>query len=221
MSTDEGVIKFQLDYTPAAPLPMEELVEINAWRKLLFMTKLIGRDPARYGGYGFGNISCRIGNEEAPVNARLFVVTGTQTGHIDPLTAEHYTTVTAYYPARNLLVGRGPVRPSSESLTHGTVYDQDPAIRWVMHAHSPALWRHAGELDLPLTGVDVPYGTPEMAAEVERLFRESDVRRRLIFGMGGHEDGIVTFGATAAEAGFVLLGTLARALALDEGSQVD
>ena len=214
MSTDEGVIKFQLDYTPADPLPAEAIAEINAWRKLLYMTELIGQDPTRYGGYGFGNISCRIGNEDAAENARAFVVTGTQTGHIDPLMPEHFTTVTAYYPGRNLLVGRGPVRPSSESLTHGTVYDQDPAIRWVMHAHSPELWQNAAPLDLPMTKADVLYGTPEMAAEVERLFRESDVRERCIFGMGGHEDGIVTFGQTAEEAGFVMLGMLARALAL-------
>jgi hypothetical protein len=32
--------------------------------------------------------------------------------------------------------------------------------------------------------------------------------------MAGHEDGIVSFGATAEEAGFVLLGCLARAFQL-------
>jgi hypothetical protein len=82
-----------------------------------------------------------------------------------------------------------------------------------MHAHSPHIWRHAAELQLPMTE-DVPYGTPEMAQEVARLYRESDVAQKRIFGMAGHEDGIVTFGATAEEAGFVMLGTLARALQL-------
>jgi hypothetical protein len=38
---------------------------LNAWRKIMYMTALIGQDPARYGGYGFGNISCRLDDLEA------------------------------------------------------------------------------------------------------------------------------------------------------------
>jgi hypothetical protein len=82
-----------------------------------------------------------------------------------------------------------------------------------MHAHSPHIWRNAAALELPMTA-NVPYGTPEMAAEVARLYRESDMAQKKIFGMAGHEDGIVTFGATAEEAGFVMIGYLARAFQL-------
>ena len=68
-----------------------------------------------------------------------------------------------------------------------------------------------------MTG-DVAYGTPEMADAVRRLFVESDLPQKRIFGMAGHEDGIVTFGRNAEDAGFVMLGYLARALALVERS---
>ena len=214
MTTNEGVIKYQLDYSPGPPLDVTTLSELNAWRRILYMTELISQDPARYDGYGFGNISCRLAPFDRPVNYRAFAITGTQTGDVAHLTPEHFTTVVAYHPERNLLVGEGPIRPSSESLTHGTVYDQDPELRWVMHVHSPELWHNADALEIPVTAVDIPYGTPEMAAEAARLFRETDVSARRIFSMGGHEDGIVTFGRTADEAGSVLLGMLARALAL-------
>jgi ribulose-5-phosphate 4-epimerase/fuculose-1-phosphate aldolase len=201
-----------MDYSPGAALPEDLLRELNAWRTMMYMTELIGQTPERYGGYGFGNISCRI---DYPCDSGQppFVITGTQTGGAKVLTPGDYVVVTACYPDSNRLVAEGPVKPSSESLTHGILYALDDNIRWVMHAHSPHIWRHAAELHLPMTG-DVPYGTPEMAQEVARLYRESDAAQKRIFGMAGHEDGIVTFGATAEEAGFVMLGVLARALQL-------
>jgi ribulose-5-phosphate 4-epimerase/fuculose-1-phosphate aldolase len=206
----DGVIKFQLDYSPGPALPAGALAELNAWRKILFLLQLIGQDPRRYGGYGYGNISRRL-----KAGSEQFVITGTQTGGLPELEAVHYVTVLACVPPENRLVARGPVKPSAESLTHGAVYAQDSALAWVMHAHSPHLWRHAAALGLPITSPAVAYGTPAMAAEVARLFRETDVRAQGIFAMGGHEDGMVSFGRTAAAAGGALTAGLAQAFQLE------
>jgi hypothetical protein len=214
----DGIIKYQLDYSPAPSLPASSLAEINAWRQLLHATKLIGQDPNRYGGYGYGNLSRRIEPFEAPVNCRAFVISGTQTGGLAMLAPEHYTTVIRCSPDQNRIVSAGPIKPSSESLTHGSVYDQDADLRWVLHVHSPEIWRHAEELGVPTTLHSVPYGCPEMAAEVQRLFGETDVRERRIFAMGGHEDGIVAFGQTGEEAACVLFSTLVKANVLEEGA---
>jgi ribulose-5-phosphate 4-epimerase/fuculose-1-phosphate aldolase len=111
----------------------------------------------------------------------------------------------------NRLVAFGPIRPSSESLTHGAVYALDSAIRVVLHVHSPEIWQAAAALGIPITDPLVPYGTPEMAAEVMRLYATTDMAQRRIFSMGGHEDGIFTFGASAEEAGDVLMAALAAA----------
>jgi ribulose-5-phosphate 4-epimerase/fuculose-1-phosphate aldolase len=211
MSKTEGVIKFRLEYTPSPALDAAEVADLSHWRDVLYRHALIGADPARYGGYGFGNLSRRIAPLDAPPNHRAFLISGTQTGELAWLTGDHYAVVTACFPDENRCVAHGPIRPSSESLTHGTVYDLDAAVQWVLHAHSPAIWRAAARLALPTTRADVPYGTPEMAQEVRRLFAESDVAVRRIFSMGGHEDGIVSFGATAQEAADVLLATLRRA----------
>ena len=211
MAGTEGVIKFQCDFTPAPALPHAQIAELNAWRRIMYLTALIGQDPARYGGYGFGNISCRLDAVEDDARQHPFAITGTQTGGKADLTAADYVVVTACYPAENRLVAHGPLQPSSESLTHGTIYAADSRILWVVHAHSPDIWRHAAALGLPMTR-DVPYGTPEMAAEVQRLFVESDLPQQRIFGMAGHEDGIVTFGRTAEEAGGVMVNYLGRAL---------
>ena len=204
----EGVIKFQLDYQAGPPLPAPSLHTLNHWRAILYRHQLIGQDPARYGGYGYGNLSCRVPPFDVPAATRRFLISGTQTGHLPALGPEHYALILAAYPEENRIVATGPIRPSSESLTHSAVYAVDPAIHWVFHAHSPAIWQAAAALDLPTTAGDVAYGTPEMAEEVMRLFAATDVAARGIFVMGGHEDGVVAFGPTAACAGQTLLHAL-------------
>jgi hypothetical protein len=57
----------------------------------------------------------------------------------------------------------------------------------------------------------VAYGTPEMAAEVRRLARETPLLEGRALAMGGHEDGIVVFGRSADEAGATMLALVARA----------
>lgn len=208
---NEGVIKYQLDFTAAPPLPASEIAEINHWRAILYEKKLIGQDPARYGGYGYGNLSVRLAPFDAPPSARCFVISGSQTGNLRELGPAHYTVVTECHPAANRLVAHGPISPSSESLTHGAVYALDPAIRVVLHVHSPEIWHAAARLGIPITDPTVPYGSPEMAAEVARLYATTDMAQRRIFSMGGHEDGIISFGATAEEAAETLLDVLAAA----------
>lgn len=212
--SQDGVIKFQLQHTPASALPWAQLAELNAWRKILVMLECIGQTPKRYSNYGFGNISTRIGNDDCDPSQRCFAITGTQTGGIADLTADHYAIVKACLPAQNKIISEGPYKPSSESMTHGEIYAIDKRIRWVMHEHCVPIWRNAERLGIPMTRDGVSYGSPEMADEVRRLFRETDVRKLKIFGMAGHEDGIITFGHTAEEAGQVLLDWLAKALSI-------
>lgn len=214
MAEREGVTKYDLDFRQG-PAPEAAIVaQLNAWRRLMLALALTGRDPARYGGLGFGNLSCRIPPWEAPAVRRAFVVTGTQTGGLERLGPEHYTTVTHCQPEANRLAARGPVAPSSESLTHGALYAADPGIRWILHAHSPHIWQRAQALGVAITDPGVPYGTPEMARKVARVQRETGTSG--ILSMGGHEDGILAWGGTGEAAGSLLISALARAYALEE-----
>jgi hypothetical protein len=211
VSQQEGVIKFDLKFTPAPPLSPEDLREINAWRRILHLLGLTGQDPERYDGLGYGNISRLM---DASESCGRFVISGTQTGGLKGLNEGHYALVTECDPERNRVVAEGPIRPSSEALTHGTLYRADPSLRFVMHVHSPEIWRRARDLNIPLTDENAAYGTPEMAAEVRRLLVQPSVLEGRIFAMGGHEDGLVAFGRTAEEAGAVLVNLLARAFQL-------
>jgi ribulose-5-phosphate 4-epimerase/fuculose-1-phosphate aldolase len=211
---EEGVIKFDLHYTETGQVPGETLAELNGWRRILWQLALVGQDPARYGGYGFGNVSQRIAPFEAPAGKRQFVISGTQTGGLEMLDASHYAVIGTYDPETNRVIAGGPVKPSSESLTHGMIYDLATGIHAILHVHSPHIWQQASVLNIPVTDTAVAYGTPAMAQEAGRLFRETDVLHKGIFSMGGHEDGIVAFGTTPGEAGGILLNTLAKSYSL-------
>ncbi len=210
VSAQEGVTKFDLVHRPSAPFPRRQLRDLIAWRMILWRLGLIGQDPARYGGVGFGNVSQRL---PARGRATRFAVSGTQTGALPVLAARHFAVVTACYPERNRVEAEGPIAPSSESLTHGMLYALDASIRFVFHVHAPDIWRQARALKLPRTAPHVAYGTPAMAAEMRRLLRSGQLRRNPILVMGGHEDGVIGFGRSADEAGAALLGALATALA--------
>ena len=149
-------------------------------------------------GVGFGNLSVRDGREDG------FHITGSATGGLPELTATDCVRVVAYDFARNWLRYEGAAIPSSESLTHAAIYESDPSTSAVIHCHDSGLW--ATLLDCArTTSKSVPYGTPEMAYEIMRLFKETDVRSRKILVMAGHEGGIVTFGENLEDAFDVLM----------------
>lgn len=187
------------------------MARLTAWREILARTGLVGQQPGLYGGFGYGNVSVRIGAPAAPRRRRPFLVSGTQTSGKSCMTLDDFCLVEACDVDHNSVESRGRVLPSSESLTHGAVYGLGSHIRWVFHSHSPTIWRRARQLNLPTTRPDVAYGTPQMAREVERLFRETQLSDVRILAMAGHEDGIISFGRTAQEAGGTTLAYLAQA----------
>lgn len=198
---EEGVTKFQLHWQAGdAPAP-EFIRELERWRSRLRAIGGIGADPRRYGGIGFGNLSRRC--------PEGFWITGTQTGELASLGPQHYSLVEGWDIDANTVWARGPVAPSSESMSHAALYDLRPDIHWVLHAHLPELWKRAAELDLPRTPADVEYGTPAMAAAVRDIARHA--RLPVLLSMTGHEDGILVAGQQADDCGETLLRAIARA----------
>ena len=195
----DGVIQFQLHHRDA-PAPDAAAIGI-LWtlRDALHARGWIGRDPARYGGLGYGNVSRRIAGDS-------FVVSATQTGHLATLAALHWVTVTAASPATNELWSEGAGKPSSESLTHAAIY-QACVATFVCHIHHPALWRAACEaaIALPKTPASATYGTPAMAAALSHITATTNLP--FVAAMSGHEDGLMA-AAESPEALLELLDSL-------------
>ena len=210
----EGVVQFEAEHEQRElePRRFGELVcELIAWREIMALTGLVGQEPGLYEGAGYGNVSARIGPRSAALGRSSFLITGSQTSGNRCIGLSDLAVVDEYDYRSNRVRSHGCVMTSSESMTHAAAYDASPLVRSVLHAHSPVLWRRRRSLGLPETDPSVPYGTPEMALEVGRLYRETVLPERQIFAMGGHEDGIVAIGRNAEDTGGVLLRWLARA----------
>lgn len=217
MPDREGVIRFGTDHRrEALPSWLAPLVaELARWQGELRRLGVVGRDPERYGGYAFGNLSARL-DRESPPGCRSFVITGSQTLRAGDEPAlgslDRWAVVERWAVAANRVESRGLVAPSSESLSHAALYDLDLStpIGAVFHAHAPALWQRAQALGLPITDPSAQCGTPELAQEIARLGTEGALTRGLL-AMAGHEDGILAFGATPENVGRILVEALQRA----------
>lgn len=213
MKETEGVIKYQLNHRQQPISVDAPLTDLNAWRTIIVRLGLIGQSPDRYDNIGFGNISQRIKADSAQ-----FIISGTQTGHLEQLNSEQYCLIVNAEPERNRLHSIGLCKPSSESLTHASVYAQNPSIQAIIHAHSPEIWKHTAALDLPHTNTDIPYGTVEMAVAVQQLFQSGILANTSLFTMLGHEDGVIAFGRNMQETAWELINYLSLALAIEQQS---
>ncbi len=188
---DDGYIKFKLAWKEGPAPSFPEMATLISWRDKMHALGLIGYD-ATY-KVGFGNISL------LPEGKKSFVISGTQTGHIPHLERQHFTEVIDYSIIENHLTCFGPVKASSESLTHAAIYEADPEIRAVIHIHHDEQWEKWLN-EIPTTHKDVPYGTPEMAEEIHRLFKEYRSNGMKLLAMAGHQGGLISFGKTLEEA---------------------
>jgi len=199
----EGVIKFQAENEPMTGCGADDIVELEHWRDELRAAGLVGQNPACYDGFGYGNLSRRMPDG-------TFLITASQTGHLEKLTPQAYARIIRFDVRQNRVWSRGLKLPSAETMTHLAAYGCDPKIRFVFHAHSPAIWNARAVLNLPATDPAVEYGTPEMFYEVRRLLQKPANYQKGILAMGGHVDGLLAWGETAEQAGINLLSLLSR-----------
>lgn len=192
---DEGYVKYNCTWISDHPLKSSEIAELNYWRNRLYQLGLIGQYD---NGIGFGNVS-RRGKLDKEI-----IISGTNTGGINLLNESHYTTVIDYSWRENRVTCRGPIAASSETLTHAAIYEANPQINAVIHIHHRQLWQNL-MYQVPTTGENIAYGTPEMAAEIIRLCQEDRLKEQQILVMSGHEEGIITFGKDLEKAGNLLL----------------
>lgn len=194
----EGVIKFKFNLKKSSALDEKLYIDVEKWRVILFKMNLIGEYPTEK--VGFGNLSRRVvsGDNE-------FIITGTQTGKHPNLDGTQYTKITKCNLEKMSLDALGPIAPSSESLTHFAIYSSCPQIKYIFHIHSESLWQYMLDNKFERTSESVDYGTHEMAEEAKICIGS---KQSGIFVMAGHQDGVISYGATAEEAGRIILETL-------------
>ncbi len=199
---DDGVIKYdRSNFTQCEALNYSEYATIENWRTLLFKLNLIGEYPEHK--VGFGNLSQKNDySQYEPTSLPQFTITGTQTGKFAKLTGEHYTRVLNYDIEKQKIKVLGPLEASSEALTHAAIYTASSKINFVFHIHSKEIWNGMISDHGPATHEDIPYGTLEMANAVKDVIA---MKSHGIICMKGHEDGVISYGETADQAGELIL----------------
>ena len=193
--TDDGYIKYLCNWTnKPISMPKEIFKNLNNWRTKLFDLSLIG---VYENGVGFGNLSYKKEGDG-------IYITGTATGEKRILSSNDYSLVTEWSFEKNSVECSGKLKASSESLSHAAIYETNKKIKAAIHIHSMLLWKkHLKKL--PTTSLDVTYGTPEMAYAIHNLQKIQNYPDKGILIMGGHEEGIISYGKNLDEAGNILL----------------
>ena len=193
--SETGSVKFSCEHVAETIAPFAEFAPLNEYRRRLHALGFIGVGAD---GIGFGNVSVRDGKRGG------FYITGSGTGNCAELTLADCAKVVAYDFEKNWLRCEGSTLASSESLTHAAVYEAEPQAGAVIHGHHLKWWSALRE-KVATTSPGVGYGTPEMAQAVKRLWATTTVGRTGFFVMGGHREGLVSFGRDLGEALAALL----------------
>jgi ribulose-5-phosphate 4-epimerase/fuculose-1-phosphate aldolase len=184
---DEGYIKFNLIWKKARPFSSKNIEDLIYWRDICIKKADIGYNNIQKVGYG--NISKKQDDS-------IFTISGSQTGHIIKSNANLFTKVIDCKPESNTVSCEGPVKASSESMTHYACYNSNKNINAVIHIHNKKAWiKYKGVL--PTTPKNIRYGTLEMANAIKKLINEG---AKIII-MDGHEDGLVFVGHSLDDTG--------------------
>ncbi|MGM5485540.1 MAG: HAD-IA family hydrolase, partial [Nanobdellota archaeon] len=185
---EEGYIKFKLEHKKTKALRYHKIKDINSYRQKLYKMGLIG---AYENKIGYGNISRKV--------KEGILISGSTTGNYKRLNGDHYSIIYDYDIKNNKLYCKGPIKASSESMTHAAIYECDKSINAVIHVHDLSMWERYKD-NLPTTSQDATYGTPEIAKEIKRLYKETELKDKKIAVLGGHKEGLIAFGNDLEEA---------------------
>jgi len=148
-----------------------------------------------------GYIGKAMGNLSARHETGFFITpTGSDPARLGPDDLVHV--MSSEFAPPTLTVA-GKHEPSSESLMHAAIYAARPAIGAVFHGHNDKMVADAGQLGLPVTQREQPYGTPAMADAVLDVLSGN----RVVI-MRHH--GFVALGRTMAEANAAVERVLAK-----------
>jgi hypothetical protein len=192
-NNSEGYVKYSASHTmkPAAVPPLWQ--ELNDVRTKLHDLNLVG---VHDDGIGFGNVSIRLSGNE-------FLISGTATGASRELTSNGYCTVTSLDIAGNNIVSSGPIRASSESMTHGSIYQSCPEANCVIHIHSRKIFDGMIRDRCLSTPREAEYGTPEIALAIAECVKRSGKTEADIV-LAGHDEGVISY-ALSIKAAFNLV----------------
>ena len=153
-----------------APFPLEEILPP---RDFQHVKRLYG-----LGGLSYGNLSVREDAQRFWMSA-----SGVDKGNLQVI-GRDILLVKGYDAARNVILLSVPPhieprRVSVDAIEHWMIYREHPEVGAIIHVHA---WMEG----IPVTTVNYPCGTWELAAEVAELVRQAPDPARAVIGLRNH-----------------------------------
>ena len=185
---NEGIIKFNIkEWGKTNELSRKLWDEIEKSRKKLYKLGLIGFDKKN--NIGYGNISKRLKKLE-----KSFIITGSQTGHLQDLNGSYYSIIKEVDFNKNSVICNGPKTPSSESITHAACYFANNNIQAVIHIHCLFLWEMLIKNDFLSTPAKAEYGSIQLSKSIKKIMGNINIEDPVTVVMKGHKEGIIIAG---------------------------
>jgi ribulose-5-phosphate 4-epimerase/fuculose-1-phosphate aldolase len=134
---------------------------LNRW---IFILGELGLAPVHSQG-AYGNHSYRLSSDS-------FIITRTGMIPGQELDESDYCLVN-YAEKENAFIVRGLFEPSSESFLHFHIYNRFSRVHAIMHGHCSLLNGYTGQLNIPETAEEQPYGTVELAFSALKVLSET------------------------------------------------
>jgi ribulose-5-phosphate 4-epimerase/fuculose-1-phosphate aldolase len=189
----EGYVKYTVEHTMSQAIETPHWMALNQARTKLYDMGLVG---VTAGGIGFGNLSVRVRGDE-------FLISGTATGACPVLGPDGYCLIRSFDIEKNRVVSIGPVKPSSETMTHGVIYQSCHGANCVIHIHSRAIFDAMIRDKYPATPETAAYGTPDIALAIGKLVREAEETEGRIV-LAGHDEGVIIYASTIERAVYLI-----------------
>ncbi len=189
MNTSEGVVKFSALHEEKRLQDIDSAFfeALNNVRTQLHDLNMVNVLP---NGIGFGNVSRRLDNDR-------FLISGTSTGKERILNLDDYAIVNSFNIAKNSIFSIGLTKASSESLTHGAIYQANKNVQAVIHVHHKKLFDDLIKSDILSLSETIEYGTPELAFALYDCASKNETG---IIATKGHQDGIYAWSTTIEKA---------------------
>ncbi len=181
-------IKFITEFRDKKIIQRKLIEDLRYWAAVFARNNCA---PAVQGGYG-GNLSCREGKN--------FLITASG-ANLANLTAEQIVRV-CHIDQDNLnVVAEGCLKPSSETLLHGAIYQKRCEINAIFHGHYPIFEDKFSYLGYKITENEAEYGSPQLVQEALAILgNEKFILLR--------NHGFISLGTSPEEAGNIVLDIL-------------
>jgi len=188
-------VKFKVVFLSNYVPKLKKIDELIEWCKIFDNTGL----APRYGKRSSGNLSFRV--------KEGFVITAAGKC-FDDIDYEDFVMVRKCDIDTKTIYVLGKKRPSSETFMHHLIYNKREDVNAVFHGHDELVLEKSETLGLPITMKELPYGTLELAKEVERCL---DKNNYIVI----RNHGFVSLGRSMKEAGELAISVHHKSLKLN------